>query len=249
MAGRVPNIDFAGLPLGSLPVIVLDTETTGLDVKSARIVQVGAIRLNQGEAGGRAEGEAGAEDRFELLVNPGMPIPPDSTKIHHIADSDVADAPDFIAAIQSFNDWAGAGVLFGWSVGFDLAILKAEHDRHTLTWQKPRSLDVRHLVQFLSPNLPGLSLEIAAAWLGIRVENRHSALGDAETTALIFRALIPKLRDKGIVTLAQAERACRALTRQHDEEARAGYQRVCADRQHAVSPPCARCDEVPAGAG
>ena len=216
----MPDIDLAGLPLVSVPAVVLDTETTGLDVKSARIVQIGAVRLT--------EERIGAEDRFDFFVNPGITIPPSSTEIHHIADADVADAPDFAAAIGSFAGWAGQDVLFGWSVGFDLAILKAEHDRHNLPWQQPRSLDVRHLVQLLSPNLPGLSLDVAASWLGVAVENRHSALGDAEATALILRALIPKLRDRGIVTLAQAERACRALTQQHEEEARAGWQAVTA---------------------
>ena len=220
MAGPVPDIDLAGLPLGSVPAVVLDTETTGLDVKTARIVQIGAVRLSAGEIV--------TDDVFESLVNPGMPIPPSSTEIHRIADAAVAAAPHFTDAIRSFTGWAGAGVLFGWSVGFDLAILKAEHDRHDLPWQPPRSLDVRHLVQLLSPNLPGLSLDVAASWLEIAIENRHSALGDAEATALILQALIPKLRDRGIVTLAQAERACRALTQQHEEEARAGWHAVTA---------------------
>ena len=62
------------------------------------------------------------------------------------------------------------------------------------------------------PGLAGYSLESLAAWLGVAVGQRHSALGDAETTARIFLALLPKLRAVGIRTLAEAERACRAMT-------------------------------------
>ena len=218
MTFSAPDMDFSGLPLASLPAISFDTETTGLDVANARIVQIGAVRLNPGDVGD--------DDKFDMLVNPGIPIPSDSTKIHNIADADVSGAADFAAAIGSFAEWAGTPIILGWSIGFDLAILKAEHDRHKLAWQPPRSFDVRHLVQLLSPNLPGLSLEIAAAWLGIEVKNRHNALGDALLTAQIFRALVPRLRENGIVTLAQAERACRSQTQLLEEEARAGWHEV-----------------------
>ncbi len=214
------DIDLNGIPLGSLPAIALDTETTGLNVADARIVQIGAVRL-----------APGATDFFDMLVNPGVAISPGSTEIHHIADDDVAGAENFPAAIRAYAEWAGAAIVLGWSIGFDLAILKAEHDRHDLAWLPPRTLDVRHLVQLLSPNLPGLSLDVAAAWLGIEIGNRHSALGDAEAAASIFEALVPKLREQGIVTLAQAERACRGLTRQHDEEARAGWHAVAGEAQ------------------
>lgn len=215
-----PDLDLSGLPLGSLPAIALDTETTGLDTAQARIVQIGALRLDPGSDGDGAT--------FDRLVRPGIPIPPASTEIHHISDADVERADDFVTVIKSFTDWTGPSLIFGWSIGFDLAVLKAEHERHGLTWEAPRNFDVRHLVQLLSPNLPNLSLEIAAAWLGIEIRDRHSALGDAKMSALVFQALIPRLRDKGIVTLAQAERASRSLTQLMEEETRAGWHDVAA---------------------
>ena len=103
-------------------------------------------------------------------------------------------------------------------------MLKAEHDRAGLIWKAPRSLDVAHLVQLLTPNLPSTSLEAIATWLDIEIRDRHRALGDAVMTAEIFLALLPKLRGKGIFTLAEAERACRRLTAKIDEEVRAGWQ-------------------------
>ncbi|HRD76564.1 MAG TPA: 3'-5' exonuclease, partial [Hyphomicrobiaceae bacterium] len=72
-------------PLVALDVVVLDTETTGLDAAAARIVQVGAVRMRAGAIV--------AGDTFDRLVNPGVPIPKATTAIHGLADEDVQDAP------------------------------------------------------------------------------------------------------------------------------------------------------------
>lgn len=202
----------SGLPLTAITVIAMDTETTGLDVSSDRVAEIAAVRIPQGAGG-----------HFASFVNPGVPIPAASTAIHGITDEAVADAEPFPAVMAAFSTWVGAAVVTGYSIGFDLAILQAEHERHGLAWVPPRFVDVRHLVQLVAPQLPEQSLELAAEWLGVEITARHRALGDAETAARIFTALIPRLREKGIVTLAQAERGCRSLTAQLDEEARAGW--------------------------
>ncbi len=207
--------DPSGLPLTAMTAIALDCETTGLDVASDRVVEIGALRLRQGELD--------PEDRFASLVKPGIPIPAASTAIHGISDQEVAAAEAFPTVMADFASWAGSSVVIGYSIGFDLAILKAEHARHGLAWQSPRFFDLRHMVQLVAPQLPEQSLELTAEWLGLEISGRHSAPGDAETAARIFVALLPRLREKGIVTLAQAERGCRSLTALLDEEARAGW--------------------------
>ena len=110
--------------------------------------------------------------------------------------------------------------MIGHTVGFDLAMLKRECDLAGLPWTRPRTLDTRLLAQIAAPELAGYTLEKLAAWLGIEVADRHSALGDAVTTARVFLALVPKLRDHGIRTIAEAERACLALTSVLDDQAR-----------------------------
>ena len=113
--------------------------------------------------------------------------------------------------------------MVGHTVGFDLAVLKRECELAGLPWIRPRTLDTRLLAQIAAPELAGYSLEQLAAWLGIDAADRHSALGDALTTARVFLALVPKLRDHGIRTIAEAERACLALTAVLDDQARAGW--------------------------
>ncbi|MEQ8356047.1 MAG: DUF294 nucleotidyltransferase-like domain-containing protein [Kiloniellaceae bacterium] len=216
-----PEDSYSGLPLGAVPFVALDCETTGLNVAADRIVEIAVLR---------ASGDGGAAaDHLVGLVNPGIPIPAASTAIHGIADGDVAAADSFPKVMPAVADWVGRSVVIGYSLGFDLAVLKAEHKRHAMPWRPPRSIDVRHLIQFVAPDLPNQSLELAANWLGIEAGERHRALGDAETAARIFAALTPLLREKGIVTLAQAERVCRNLTRRLEEEAQAGWHEVVRD--------------------
>ncbi len=215
MSFRSTSGGLSGMPLSSVPAVVIDTETTGLDVEKVRIVEIGAVRLETCAPGPRRE--------FSELVDPGIAIPAAATGIHGIADSDVAEAPPFPERMAEFGAWAGSVVVIGYSVGFDLAVLKAEHERHGLAWHPPRALDVRHLVELVAPELPEQSLEMAAGWLGVEVADRHRALGDARVAAEVYRAVVPKLRDRGLVTLAQAERAIRALSARMTEEAQAGW--------------------------
>lgn len=218
-----PPDNLSALPLTSTPIIVLDTETTGLDVKTDRLIEIGAVRV--------LGGFVSPSDQFSVLVNPDIPIPPQSTRIHGLSDSDVEDADKFKTVMFEFSKWVETAVIIGYSIGYDLAILKSEHERHGMDWQSPRCIDIRHLVQILTPNLPSESLEIIAEWLGIEVTNRHRALGDAMTTAHVLQALLPKLAERGIRTLAQAERVSRSRTTQHASEIRSGWHEVAIARE------------------
>ncbi|UCH40944.1 MAG: CBS domain-containing protein, partial [Gammaproteobacteria bacterium] len=87
----------------------------------------------------------------------------------------------------------------------------------------PRCLDVRFLVNLLAPNLPDFSLDTIASWAGVDIHDRHSALGDSIATAAIFVALIPRLREAGIRTLAELERACERFSESSMREAQIGW--------------------------
>ena len=211
MAARNP----ASIPLLSLDAIAFDSETTGLDTGKARMLELGAVRIVQGEVD--------SSRWFRELINPGVPIPPESRAIHGIDDADVADAPDFAAVADAFDVWRQDAVLIGYASGFDLAMLKRERELAGLEWEPPRCLDVRFLVNLVAPNLPDFSLDTIASWLEIEIEHRHSALGDAIATAEIFVALIPRLRERGIRTLAEAERACARFSESNTNEVRIGW--------------------------
>ena len=224
-------------PLIALDALVIDTETTGLDPSKARIVEFGAVPLT----GGKLD-EAAALRR---LVNPGEPIPPAATAIHHIDDAAVASAPGFAAAWPEIVAVFSGAIVIGHTLGFDLAVLKRECERAGLPWIAPHTLDTRLLAEVAEPNLGGYTLEHLAAWLGVAVDGRHSALADATLTGKIFLALLPKLREGNIRTLAEAEQACLALTGVLDDQHRAGWEAAVTRPRAREERTLARIDTYP----
>ena len=202
-------------PLIALDAVVIDTETTGLDPRKAWIVEIAAVRLVRGRLQPNAV--------FRRLVRPGEPIPRLASGVHGIDDAAVADAPAFADIWPELSTFIGGAVVIGHALGFDLAVLKRECERAGIGWTRPHTLDTRLLAEVAEPDLAGYSLDNLAAWLGVEITDRHSALGDSLACARIFLALLPKLRDGGIRTLAEAERACRALTDVLDQQHRAGW--------------------------
>jgi CBS domain-containing protein len=214
-------------PLIAIDAVVIDTETTGLDTAKARLIEFGAVGIEQGVV---------ASDGFALRVNPGELIPKTSTDVHGIDDAAVAAAPFFADAWPQILAVMGDRLLIGHTIGFDLAIMARECGRSGFAFRTPPALDTRLLAQIANPHLPGYSLETLSSWLAIAPGDRHSALGDAITTARIFRALARKLRDVGVRTVGEAMRASSALTEVLDQQHRAGWVEV-ATRPIAESTP------------
>lgn len=226
-------------PLIGLDAVVIDSETTGLDPARARIVDLAAVRV----AGGRLDGAA----PFQTLVRPPGPIPPSATAIHGIDDAAVAGAARFADVWPAYLAYAADRIVIGHAIGFDLAVLRRECKLAGLPWHRPRSLCTQLLGRVAAPKLAGHSLEELGAWLGIGAPSqRHSALGDASYTAKLFLALLPRLRERGIRTLAEAEQASRALTEALDNEHRAGWvEAVTRPGGDAVEPVLARVEIYP----
>jgi len=202
-------------PLTALDAVAFDTETTGLDAARDRIVQMGAVIIRAGAVDPAAT--------WQSLVDPRVPIPAQSTGIHHITNAMVRNAPSFAEAWRGFDRFAAGRILIGHSIGFDLAVMASEAGRAGLDWKKPRSLCMRLLAATANPRLPDYSLEAIASWLGVAIEDRHQATGDARAAADIFVALVPHLAERGIRTLAEAERACLGLTAQLEDHHRVGW--------------------------
>ncbi len=197
-------------PLSALEALVLDTETTGLDVKKARVIEIGIAGH-------------GLPVEWSRLVNPGVPIPLRSTAIHGIDDVMVQQATSFADAWREAGAIIGKHVLIGHSLGFDLAILKRECERAGLQWQEPVWLDTRFLAILLDARLPDFTVSALCSWLDLPPTANHRALADAQATSGIFSAMLPRLREKGIHTFGQALSACRRIQGMSDDLARSGW--------------------------
>lgn len=182
--------------LAALPAVALDLETTGLDVRSARIVQIGALAM----AGSRIL----ERPRFESLVNPGIAMPVEALRIHGIDNAAVAKAPRFADVASVVRDLLDGRAVIGHNVAFDLAMLRHEAARAGIAWHEPPALDVALLLGALEPSLPDLQLEAVAQRVGVEVAGRHTAIGDATAAAKIFGRLLGRLREIDVRTLGEA---------------------------------------------
>ncbi|MDP5307222.1 exonuclease domain-containing protein [Paracoccus spongiarum] len=182
--------------LADLTCVVFDTETTGLSVSQDRIVQIAGLRI----ARGRLTGE-----RFETLVDPGRPIPPAATAIHHITDAMVAGAPDMTAALHAFRHFAEDAVLIAHNAPFDMGLLRAAAAETGAHFDN-RVLDTVLLSAMVWGQSAVHTLDALSARLGIEIapEDRHTAMGDAIATAEAFLRLIPALEAKGITRFEEA---------------------------------------------
>ena len=183
--------------LAALPALALDLETTGLDVANDRIVQIGAVAMR-----GPMVLD---EPRIDTRVNPGVPIPASSTRIHGLTDPEVADAPRLAEVIERLAETLSGRVVIGQNIRFDLAVLRHEAARIGVPWRDPPVLDVSHLAGALDRGLVDLGLESLANRFGVTIEARHDAFGDGLAAARIFIALLPRLREADVRTLGEAE--------------------------------------------
>ncbi len=190
-------------PLMSLDAVAIDTETTGLDARTARIVEIAVLRMR----GLRLSHEGS----LDLIIRPQIPIPASASEIHGITEKDLRGAPEFRHVVAALDERINDAVVIGHNIGYDLAVIDREYARAGLTWKVPRSLDVRALARLADPHLASYGLRALCDWLDVDIIRRHRALPDALAAAKVFIGLVPRLRSCGIRTLAEAELASRDL--------------------------------------
>ena len=175
---------------------VLDTETTGLDPRAGhRVVSVAVVLLDRGRVR--------AQESFDALVNPGRPIPAASQRFHGITDAMVANAPPIGEVLSAVGRFLADAPLAGHEIAFDLEFLDAEAGRAGLPplGEGRPILDTRLISCLIhGPDIPH-TLEAVAERLGVTIQARHSALGDALATAEILARFIELAGRRGIVTL------------------------------------------------
>jgi len=187
------------IPLASLTYTVFDTETTGLRPSDGdEIIAIGAIRM--------AEGRLIGGETFDLLVDPGRGIPPASTRVHGIDETMVRGQPQIVTVLPDFFGFARDTVLVGHNAAFDMKFFRLKEAACGVRFTMP-VLDTLLLSEVVTPHFEDHSLEGIAGRLGVAVEARHTALGDARVTGEIFLRLLPLLAAKGITTLEQALKA------------------------------------------
>ena len=162
------------------PLITFDLESTSVDTETARIVQIAAIKRNID----------GTKEEKNLLINPTIPIPPESTEIHGITDEMVKDAPTFKQVAQSMKNWFFGCDISGFnSDSYDIALLSAEMDRvgiPFLDWDL-NLVDVMKLHRHFYPNK---LTDIYKRFTGEELENAHNALSDVKASDVVLDCIL-----------------------------------------------------------
>ncbi|MDD2967938.1 MAG: PolC-type DNA polymerase III [Lachnospiraceae bacterium] len=171
--------------------VVFDIETTGFSPIQNRIIEIGAVRIQNGKI----------TDKFSSFVNPKIAIPFKIEKLTGINDTMVSDAPEIEDVLPDFLDFVKDSVLVAHNASFDMSFILENADRMRIETDITY-LDTVALARLLLPNHAKYTLDAVAKILGISLLNHHRAVDDAYATAEIFEKFITMLKNDSIIRLS-----------------------------------------------
>ncbi|HLR35760.1 MAG TPA: PolC-type DNA polymerase III [Tissierellales bacterium] len=170
--------------------VVFDIETTGLSPKNDRITEIGAVKIEDGKI----------VDRYNQLVNPGVPIPEKIVELTGISDELVKNEPKVNEILPEFYEFIKDTILVAHNASFDIGFIRENFFKIGINITNP-VLDTLGLTRALFPQLKSYKLDRVAKYLNVELKDHHRAVNDAEATANIFLKCLDALSDKGIKTL------------------------------------------------
>ncbi len=170
--------------------VVFDLETTGFSPEKNKIIEFGAVKVENGKITGR----------FSEFVNPEIPIPYRITQLTGINDDMVMGADTIGKVLPRFLEFSKDCVLVGHNVGFDISFVRENCRRQGLPCPFT-TVDTLGMSRALLPGHAKYTLDAVAKVLGVPLQNHHRAVDDAECTAGIFMKELPMLADSGADTL------------------------------------------------
>ena len=170
--------------------VVFDIETTGFSPNTCKIIEIGAVKVENGEI----------TDRFSEFINPHVPIPFEIEQLTGIRDDMVMNAADIETILPAFMEFCKDAVMIAHNAEFDMSFIKKNCADMQIPCE-PTIGDTVAMARILLPKLNRYKLDTVAKELKIPLENHHRAVDDAECTAKIFVKFIAMLKEKGIETL------------------------------------------------
>ncbi len=177
------------------PIVFFDLETTGINVARDRIVEISVVKIFPDYS----------EKIKKRLINPGIPIPRETTEIHGISDDDVKDAPKFKQVAKSFYEFLENCDLGGFNIiKFDIPLLIAEFKRCDFDFsiKGKQMIDVQRIYHKKEPRTLSAALKF---YCNEEHENAHGSEEDARATIKVLAAQLEKYDDipTSVVELAE----------------------------------------------
>ena len=172
--------------------VVFDIETTGFSAVTDRIIEIGAVKVEDGKI----------TDKFSTFVNPKRPIPFRITELTGITDEMVIGSLDIETILPQFIEFIGDAVLVAHNASFDVGFIEQNCKRQKIEADFTY-VDTVALARVLLPALNRFKLDTVAKALNISLENHHRAVDDAGCTAEIFVKFVQMLKERELTTLAK----------------------------------------------
>jgi DNA polymerase-3 subunit epsilon len=187
-------------PIPLVRFVVLDSETTGLDPHTDRIITIGAVAV--------CDGEIVLSDAFDALIK--VEKNTSAVTVHGITRDEAQSGVDEPRALEAFLDYLRDGVIVGHHIGHDIATLDAACTRHWGMQLLNRNLDTMDLTLHLEragafagrPPIRKYTLDALCEMFDVIPHDRHTAGGDAFITAQVFLRLARLALRSGRGTLA-----------------------------------------------
>lgn len=181
------------------PLAIFDLETTGINVTQDRIVEIAIIKLYPD----------GTEEEYYKRVNPGVPIPPESTVFHGITDEIIAAEPRFEELADEVAAFIGDADLAGFNSNkFDIPVLAEEFMRagHSFDIKARKFVDVQNIFHKMEQRTLAAAYQF---YCQNEMENAHNAMYDARVTLNVFRAQMERYQQlaDNVENLAEFSRA------------------------------------------
>lgn len=175
-------------PLNKEIFVCVDCESTGLDPKSDRIIEVAAVIFTFD----------GILERFETLVNPGRDIPEESQKIHNISNEMVSEAPPVKKILPELLEFLGKHTIVGHGIGYDIQLISAEAERYgyDCSIMSSTNVDTLRLARAYG-NCPSNALSSLGKHFNVQTEGAHRAMNDVEMNVEVFKHLCKKYKSLG----------------------------------------------------
>lgn len=173
------------LPIEANRFVMIDTETTGFKVYAGdEMISIALLEYQGLSPTGR---------EYSQFINPGRPIPAETTEIHGIRDKDVQDCPSIADILPDIAEFIGDGVLVGHHINFDQRFLNKYLKQQVGCQLRNLLLDTMLLFTTHIGRMGHYTLEEVASYCHFTPRDRHTALGDALAAAAIFECLVPRL--------------------------------------------------------
>ncbi|MCH5275637.1 MAG: 3'-5' exonuclease [Lachnospiraceae bacterium] len=157
--------------------ICIDLETTGLNPKLDKIIEIGAVRVEAGKVTGT----------FESPVNPGRPLEERIVELTGLTDKELRTAPDITEILPVVMEFLGESVLLGHSVLFDYSFLKKAAVNQKILFER-KGIDTLRIARRYLTALESRSLDFLCSYYKIP-HRAHRALEDAKATCALYDKL------------------------------------------------------------